>query len=278
MTTQDAGADGPVSRRARREAEREVERELLRTGQVPVLTRKEIRRQRAEAEAMRNAIAAGEITEEEARALQNPYLNEDAPVAPAPAEGEEGAVPAAAGTEGGAAEDGPSAGDASTAESVETGESTEAPSAPVRRAVLRVPAAQGLHRLDAATGEISPIEPVDEGFAGIETPEWQAIAPDAPAPGEEPPVASTPDSAPEPAAGTTGAGLPDEPGTRLTEVAAAASQEDEGRGRRAVIALLVLVAVLAVGVVCWFVIHQAGSSSAAGVQHAASALPGLAGA
>ena len=138
MTPQDARTDGPVSRRARRDAEREVERELLRTGQVPILTRKEIRRQRAEAEAMRNAIAAGEITEEEARALQNPYLNGGALLAPAPAEGEEGAVPAPAATEGGAAEDGPSTGDASTADSVETAESTEAPSAPVRRAVLRV--------------------------------------------------------------------------------------------------------------------------------------------
>lgn len=250
MTTQDAGADGPVSRRARRESEREVERELLRTGQVPVLTRKEIRRQRAEAEAMRNAIAAGEITEEEARALQNPYLNEEAPVASAPSE--------------------PTASTDGTAASTELPEEA---SAPVRRAVLRVPAAQGLRRLDPATGELSAVEPIGEGFTGIETPEWQAIAPDAPAPGEESPAASTPDAAPDPA---TGAGLPDDPGTRLTEAAVAASQEGDGRGHRAVIALLVLVAVLAVAVVCWFVIHQAGSSSTTGLQPAVSVTTGLA--
>ena len=220
MTTCDADGGAPSSRRTRREAEREQERELLRTGQMPVLTRKEIRRQRAEAEAMRNAIAAGEITEEEARALQNPYLNEDAPVAPAPDD------------------------EAGTA------------SAPVRRAVLRVPAAQGLRRLDPATGELSAVEPVGEGFGGIGTPQWQAIVPDAVAGGEDAPTVAMPDAA-------TGAGLPDEPGTRLTEAAVGASQEDDGRGRRAVIALLVLVAVLAVIVVCWFVIHQAGGSSAA---------------
>ena len=252
MTTQDARTDGPVSRRARRDAEREVERELLRTGQVPVLTRKEIRRQRAEAEAMRNAIAAGEITEEEARALQNPYLNEEAPVASAPSDAE----PAPA--------QGPGP---------EPTEATEASDAPVRRAVLRVPAAQGLRRLDPATGELSAVEPIGEGFTGIETPEWQAIAPDAPAPGEESPAASTPDAAPDPA---TGAGLPDDPGTRLTEAAVAASQEGDGRGHRAVIALLVLVAVLAVAVVCWFVIHQAGSSSTTGLQPAVSVTTGLA--
>lgn len=250
MTTQDAGADGPVSRRARRDAEREVERELLRTGQVPVLTRKEIRRQRAEAEAMRNAIAAGEITEEEARALQNPYLNEEAPVASAPSDAE----PAPA--------QGPGP---------EPTEATEASDAPVRRAVLRVPAAQGLRRLDPATGELSAVEPIGEGFTGIGSPDWQAIAPDAPAPADEAPTTTTPE-----AAASTGAGLPDEPRTRLTEAAVGASQEDAGRGRRAVIALLVLVAVLAVAVVCWFVIHQAGSSSTTGLQPAVSVTTGLA--
>ena len=60
------------SRRAMRQAEREAEREAILTGQQPLLTRRELKRQREEAEALRAAVEAGEITAEEARALQDP--------------------------------------------------------------------------------------------------------------------------------------------------------------------------------------------------------------
>ena len=60
------------SRREQRKAERAAEREAYLTGQQPLLTRREMRRLREEADALREAIAAGELTEEEARALQDP--------------------------------------------------------------------------------------------------------------------------------------------------------------------------------------------------------------
>lgn len=60
------------SRRAMRQAEREAEREALLTGQQPLLTRREMRRLREEAQALQAAVAAGEITPEQAKALQNP--------------------------------------------------------------------------------------------------------------------------------------------------------------------------------------------------------------
>lgn len=68
-----AGGRGS-SRRAKRAAERAAEREAYITGQQPLLTRRELKRLREEAEALRAAVAAGEITPEEARALQNPLL------------------------------------------------------------------------------------------------------------------------------------------------------------------------------------------------------------
>lgn len=55
-----------------RQAERAAEREALLTGQQPVLTRRELRRLREEAEALQAAIEAGEITLEQAKALQDP--------------------------------------------------------------------------------------------------------------------------------------------------------------------------------------------------------------
>ena len=70
-----AGGRGS-SRRAKRAAERAAEREAYITGQQPLLTRRELKRLREEAEALRAAVAAGEITPEEARALQNPLLEE----------------------------------------------------------------------------------------------------------------------------------------------------------------------------------------------------------
>ncbi|MDO4242636.1 MAG: hypothetical protein Q4C85_02550 [Actinomyces sp.] len=64
------------SRRAKRQAERAAEREAYLTGQQPVLTRRELKRQREEAAALRAAVAAGELTMEQARALQNPLLDQ----------------------------------------------------------------------------------------------------------------------------------------------------------------------------------------------------------
>ncbi|CAM2854054.1 hypothetical protein ACSL103130_04850 [Actinomyces slackii] len=60
------------SRRAIRQAERAAEREAILTGQQPLLTRREMRRLREEAAALRAAVEAGEITPEQARALQDP--------------------------------------------------------------------------------------------------------------------------------------------------------------------------------------------------------------
>nr|WP_300337544.1 hypothetical protein [Actinomyces sp.] len=72
-------ADGAAPRRSRRairQAERQAEREALLTGQQPLLTRRELRRLREEAEALRAAIEAGEITLEQAKALQDPLADQ----------------------------------------------------------------------------------------------------------------------------------------------------------------------------------------------------------
>ena len=56
------------SRRAMRQAERAAEREAILTGQQPLLTRRELKRLRQEAAALRAAVASGEITPEQAKA------------------------------------------------------------------------------------------------------------------------------------------------------------------------------------------------------------------
>lgn len=71
------GAARPMSRRARREAERSAEREAFLTGQQPLLTRREMRRLREEQEALREAVASGELTVDEAQALQSPMAEMD---------------------------------------------------------------------------------------------------------------------------------------------------------------------------------------------------------
>jgi len=63
------------SRRAIRQAERAAEREAILTGQQPLLTRREMRRLREEAKALRAAVEAGEITPEQAQALQDPLAD-----------------------------------------------------------------------------------------------------------------------------------------------------------------------------------------------------------
>lgn len=69
------------SRREMREAEREAEREAYLTGQQPLLTRRELRRLREEEEALQAALAAGQITAEQADALRNPLAAQpDIPV------------------------------------------------------------------------------------------------------------------------------------------------------------------------------------------------------
>ena len=78
-----SGAAPRRSRRAIREAERAAEREAILTGQQPLLTRREMRRLREEAEALQRALEAGEITPEQARALQDPLA--DQPVISVPA-------------------------------------------------------------------------------------------------------------------------------------------------------------------------------------------------
>lgn len=83
------------SRREQRKAERAAEREAYLTGQQPLLTRREMRRLREEADALREAIAAGELTEEEARALQDPtYEGENLSVMAGVVSGEEPVVDA----------------------------------------------------------------------------------------------------------------------------------------------------------------------------------------
>ena len=79
------------SRRAMRQAERAAEREAILTGQQPLLTRRELKRLRQEAAALRAAVAAGEITPEQARALQDPLAEQ--PEIEAPAWRPRGATP-----------------------------------------------------------------------------------------------------------------------------------------------------------------------------------------
>mgnify|MGYP000870420408 CR=1 FL=1 len=64
------------SRRAMRQAERAAEREAILTGQQPLLTRRELKRLRQEAAALRAAVASGEITPEQAKALQDPLAEQ----------------------------------------------------------------------------------------------------------------------------------------------------------------------------------------------------------
>lgn len=71
------------SRRAMRDAERQAEREAYLTGQQPLLTRREMKRLREESEALQAAIDSGEITLDQAKALQNPLAEQpdiDVPV------------------------------------------------------------------------------------------------------------------------------------------------------------------------------------------------------
>lgn len=88
MSTEQTGVNAPTSeeptqdehaprgsRRAIRQAERAAEREAILTGQQPLLTRREMRRLREEAKALRAAVEAGEITPEQAQALQDPLAN-----------------------------------------------------------------------------------------------------------------------------------------------------------------------------------------------------------
>ena len=75
---QPAGSSGGFrrSRRSMRRAERAAEREAYITGQQPLLTRRELKRLREEAEALRAAVEAGELTVEQAKALQNPLADQ----------------------------------------------------------------------------------------------------------------------------------------------------------------------------------------------------------
>ena len=88
MSTEQTGVNAPTteeptqdehaprgSRRAIRQAERAAEREAILTGQQPPLTRREMRRLREEAKARRAAVEAGEITPEQAQALQDPLAD-----------------------------------------------------------------------------------------------------------------------------------------------------------------------------------------------------------
>lgn len=88
MSTEQTGVNAPTteeptqdehaprgSRRAIRQAERAAEREAILTGQQPLLTRREMRRLREEANALRAAVEAGEITPEQAQALQDPLAD-----------------------------------------------------------------------------------------------------------------------------------------------------------------------------------------------------------
>ena len=70
------------SRRAMRQAERAAEREAILTGQQPLLTRRELKRLRQEAAALRAAVASGEITPEQAKALQDPLAEQPAIASP----------------------------------------------------------------------------------------------------------------------------------------------------------------------------------------------------
>ena len=84
-------------------AERAAEREAYITGQQPLLTRRELKRLREEAEALRAAVEAGELTVEQAKALQNPLADQsDVGAEPRPVTGAHAALPGpGAGSDGG---------------------------------------------------------------------------------------------------------------------------------------------------------------------------------
>lgn len=102
VPTQDDAAEGSQgraprsSRRAIRQAERAAEREAILTGQQPLLTRREMRRLREEAAALKAAVEAGEITPEQARALQDPTADQPEAASSASEAGEAGEAGSAA--------------------------------------------------------------------------------------------------------------------------------------------------------------------------------------
>mgnify|MGYP000852222715 FL=1 len=175
--------------------------------------------------------------------------------------------------------------------------------APMRRPIVRIPAAaQGVRTVNASTGELSEIQPVDEDFEGIDTPQWKALHPgsggEAASPEEalpasiEPMTPPEPRSVPEPAQPQPTQAEPVQPETvqqapgglslpEIEEHTAAAWSEvkvatapsappapakrSSRLGRILLIALLVLVVVLVAATLIW-VLSSQGNNGALGAQ------------
>ncbi|NDR54013.1 hypothetical protein [Actinomyces sp. 565] len=150
------------SRRAMREAERAAEREAFLTGQQPLLTRREMRRLREEAEALQRALESGEITPEQARALQDPLA--DQPVIPLPSHESSGSRAASATP----ATDG-------AADRTPTPATAQTPADPGAAAEDRAEAgAEGRSEGQAAAAQTTPTDTSDDAADVVASPTQQA--------------------------------------------------------------------------------------------------------
>ncbi|WP_159718201.1 MULTISPECIES: hypothetical protein [Actinomyces] len=152
-TSDSKGDPDHSSRRSIRRAEREAEREAILTGQQPLLTRREMKRLREEAEALRAAVAAGEITIEQARALQDPLADDHNVVIPSVT----AASSAPAASEAASAE---AASSSTAASSAEAASSATASSAEAAAGSHDYSASEGALGVGHGSGPEGPDEPV----------------------------------------------------------------------------------------------------------------------
>ncbi|WP_043558321.1 hypothetical protein [Actinomyces israelii] len=177
------------SRRAMRQAERAAEREAILTGQQPLLTRRELKRLRQEAAALRAAVASGEITPEQARALQDPLAEQ--PMIGSPSLEAAGSHAAPSGPSGTGAGEPAVPGSAFRGEGLLDASGRLAPSGPVAPA--------SYDEAEAARVLQSPGRPLTSGASGAGGPDGATALPGARMVGGEPgasPVSPATSSAP----------------------------------------------------------------------------------
>lgn len=180
------------SRRAMRQAERAAEREAILTGQQPLLTRRELKRLRQEAAALRAAVASGEITPEQARALQDPLAEQPMIGSPSlEAAGSHAAPSGPSGPSGTGAGEPAVPGSAFRGDGLLDAPGRLAPSGPVAPA--------SYDEAEAARVLQSPGRPLTSGASGAEGPDGATALPGARMVGGEPgasPVSPATSSAP----------------------------------------------------------------------------------
>lgn len=213
-----AGAAPRRSRRAMREAERAAEREAILTGQQPLLTRREMRRLRQEAEALQQALEAGEITPEQARALQDPLA--DQPVIQAPAHEATGhhAAPATP-VDGVPAKQSPTATPATAETPAEPDLEAETPVEAAAPEQAETPADEAPTPLEEETEAVAQLESAPSAQVPVEIPSPEEPATGQAAADENADLTPATDegAGATPAAGAPSAASPQVADTRLTD-------------------------------------------------------------